>query len=251
MEYRLDEIDKRVLYYLAEDARNTSAPLVAEEVDVSPGTIRNRIRKLEEHGIIEGYHADVNYARAENLLTNLFVCNASVSDRERLAREALSISGVVNVREVMTGRENLHVTVIGRDADDITRTGQKLTDLGVEIENEGLVQREHFHPYHPYGPDDESAAHPAKEFISLTGDAEVSEVRVTADAAVTGKTVRRADADGILDDDLLVVAIERGDAVITPKGDTTIEEGDIVTVLFREGFSQETVEAFGGEIVQR
>src|SRR6056297_3373990 len=103
MEYRLDEIDKRILYYLAEDARNTSAPLVAEEVDVSPGTIRNRIRKLEENNVIEGYHADVNYARADNLLTNLFVCNAPVSDRERLAREALSIPGVVNVREVMTG----------------------------------------------------------------------------------------------------------------------------------------------------
>lgn len=251
MDYRLDEIDKRILYYLAKDARNTSAPLVAEEVDVSPGTIRNRIRKLEEHGVIDGYHADIDYASAENLLTNLFVCNAPVSDRERLAREALSIPGVVNVREVMTGRENLHITVIGRDADDINRVGQELTDLGVEIENEGLVQREHFHPYHPYGPDDDSGSHPAKEFISLTGDAEVVVVQITESAAVTGQTVGEADAEGVLGDDLLVVAIERGDTVLTPKGDTRFEEGDIVTVLFREGFSQETVEAFGGEIVQR
>lgn len=70
MEYPLDEIDKRILYYLAEDARNTCAPLVADEVDVSPGTVRNRIRKLEQHGVIEEYHADVNDASAENLLTN-------------------------------------------------------------------------------------------------------------------------------------------------------------------------------------
>lgn len=250
MDYRLDEIDKRILYYLAEDSRNTSAPVVAEEVDVSPGTIRNRIQKLEENGVIEGYHADIDYAQAENLLTNLFVGNAPVSDRERLAREALSIPGVVNVREVMTGRENLHVTVVGRDADDITRIGQELTDLGVEIENEGLVQREYFHPYHPYGPDDAGAA-PAKEFISLTGEAEVVVVRVTDDATVIDQTVREADARGVLDDGLLVVAIERDDAVLTPKGDTRFEAGDIVTVLFREGYSQETVDAFGGEVVQR
>ncbi|WP_239640386.1 AsnC family transcriptional regulator [Halogeometricum pallidum] len=44
---RLDEVDKRILYYLARDARNVSAPMVAEEASVSAGTIRNRINQLE------------------------------------------------------------------------------------------------------------------------------------------------------------------------------------------------------------
>lgn len=54
MANRLDEIDKRVLYHLAADARDTSAPAIAEEVNVSAGTIRNRIRQLEADGTIKG-----------------------------------------------------------------------------------------------------------------------------------------------------------------------------------------------------
>ena len=54
MANRLDEIDRRVLYHLAADARDTSAPAIAEEVNVSAGTIRNRIRQLEADGTIKG-----------------------------------------------------------------------------------------------------------------------------------------------------------------------------------------------------
>lgn len=50
MDYRVDKIDKRILYYLAQDARNTTAREIAEEVDVSPGTVGNRIEKLENSG---------------------------------------------------------------------------------------------------------------------------------------------------------------------------------------------------------
>lgn len=52
MQARLDDIDRRILYYLRVDARNTTAPMIAEEVDVSAATIRNRINQLEEKGVI-------------------------------------------------------------------------------------------------------------------------------------------------------------------------------------------------------
>lgn len=40
--YRVDEIDRRIIHALMTNARETSAPMIAEEVTVSAGTILNR-----------------------------------------------------------------------------------------------------------------------------------------------------------------------------------------------------------------
>lgn len=85
MAYTIDDIDERILYHLTEDARNTSAPMIADQVDVSAATIRNRIQRLEEAGIIRGYHADINYKRINGMLTSLFVCDAPIPESETLA----------------------------------------------------------------------------------------------------------------------------------------------------------------------
>jgi len=244
MGYRLDEIDKRVLYHLARDARNTSAPDVAEEVNVSPGTIRNRIAQLEERGIIEGYHADIDYERAEGMLRNRFKCTTGAADRGKLAKRVLQIPGVVNVREIMTGRDDLEVVAVGHDTADLTRIGDAILELGVDIEDQDIVKREHFSPYRPYGPADTRRAPSITDFMSLTGDAEVVELTVDEDAPITGRSLRAANADDLLDEGLLVVAIERDGDVVTPHGETTIEAGDLVTVFVRSGRGDRLESAF-------
>lgn len=248
MGYRLDEIDKRILYRLAEDARKTTAREVAEEVEVSPGTIGNRIEKLEKHGIIEGYHADVDYETAENLLTHLYICHAPSSEQERLTQEVLQVPGVINVRQAMVGRENLHILAVGDDTEDIGRIGQALTALGVVIEKEGLVEEEHFHPYHPYGPEGRPDR-VGKDFLSLAGEAELTELRLSEETPVVGMTIQEAAAEGILSDDVLVVSIERQGSIETPNGSAEFQRGDIVTLLFRNGVSDSVVEDFGGDVV--
>jgi Lrp/AsnC family leucine-responsive transcriptional regulator len=57
----VDPIDARLLRSLAEDARVTMANL-AREVGLSAPSVTERIRKLEEAGIIQGYGALVNPA---------------------------------------------------------------------------------------------------------------------------------------------------------------------------------------------
>ncbi|NHN57508.1 MULTISPECIES: Lrp/AsnC family transcriptional regulator [Halorussus] len=244
MSYRVDEIDKRILYHLAADARNTTAPTIAEEVDVTPATIRHRIRQLEDEGIIEGYHADVDYERTDGRIVNQFTCTVPVGDRQRLAQEALGVSGVVNVRKLMAGRENLVVTGVGTDTDDISRIARELSNLGLELEREDIVQDEIFHPYHPFSPDDDPGRQSLADVQSLTGGAEVIEFTVPADAEITGLTLEDANESGIIDDESLVVSIERGDAVLSPKGDTVVEAGDVVTLFAPESVPDETVAAF-------
>lgn len=119
MSSKLDKVDKRILYRLTQDARNITASEIAEEMNVSPGTIRNRIRELERNGIIKGYHANIEYELVEGRLVNLFKCSSSVRTREKLARKALQIPGVINVREVMAGEMDLHIKTVGEDTEDI------------------------------------------------------------------------------------------------------------------------------------
>ena len=247
MSYRLDEIDKRIVYHLVRDARNTSAPMIAEEVDVSSGTIRNRIDQMEEAGIIRGYHADVDYEECDRRLTNLFRCTAPVSSRTKLTRQALEIPGVVNVRQLMAGRGNLEVKAVGTDTDDLGRISSQLTNMGVEIVDEHLIQDEFFHPYHQFGPEEGIEFSSVTDFVSLTGSAEVVEIRVGEDAPVVGSTLAEATGEGLIADDALVVAIEREEDLITPKGGTVVRAGDLVTVFSPGGTTDDLTRAFSGD----
>ncbi|WP_222912709.1 Lrp/AsnC family transcriptional regulator [Natrinema sp. SYSU A 869] len=247
MNYRLDDIDRRIIYAVMDDARNISAPTIAEEVNVSPGTIRNRISNMEEHGIITGYHANVDFEQADGRLTNLYMCNAPVSEREMIARQAQVINGVINVRELMTGRRNLHVLAVGENTSDLRRIARSLSDLGLEIEDEVLVQNETRHAYAPFGSDEDTHHERITDFISLTGDAEVAEITANPEAPIAGVTLEQAVRKEILDEDTLVIAIERGDTVLTPHGNTEIRADDVVTVFSRGGIGESTIEAFRSE----
>lgn len=243
MDIRLDDVNKRIIHALMQDARTTSAPMIADNVGVSPATIRNRIRQLEDAGVIQGYHATIDFERGDGRLRNLYLCNAPVEDREHLAHQVQLIPGVINVRELMTGRRNLHVLAVGSDTQDLRRIAREIASLGIDIEDEDLLQSEHQQAYQPFGPGDEPPQ-PLSDYISLTGGAEVIEVSVSANAPVAGLTLEQAVREGILTDDILVIAIERDEAVLTPRGGTRIEADDLLTLLSRGGVTDQTLEAF-------
>lgn len=250
MAYRLDDIDRRIIYSLMVDSRNTSAPAIADDVNVSPATVRNRLAQLEDHGIVRGYSAEIDFERVNGRLTNLYICTVPVAEREALAQETRAIPGVINVRELMTGRRNLHVVAVGDNTDDLRRISRTLSKLGIDIEDEHLVQNETTSPYAPFGPDDQQIATGATDFISLTGNANVVEVTVQREAPVIGRTIEEIARDEVLPEETLVIAIERDDQVLTPHGNTTIEADDIVTVLSRGGDVEQALEVFTGSSQQ-
>jgi DNA-binding Lrp family transcriptional regulator len=243
-DHRLDEIDRRILHALMEDARDTSASSLAEEAGVSGATIRNRIHKLEDAGIIRGYTAQVDFELAGGKLTNLYLCDVPVTDREAMAHEARAIPGVINVRTLMTGRRNIHVLAVGEDTSDLRRIARRLTDIGIHIEDEDLVEEELQAPYGPFMPDDASSEPEPNDFISLTGNASVVEVTVQPEAPIAGMTLEAAAEQGILDEEILIIAIERDHRELTPHGDTVFRPDDIVTVLSRAGNGTEPLTVF-------
>ncbi len=245
--HRLDQIDRRIIYELMADARHTSAPDIAADLSVSGATIRNRIAKLEEHGIIEGYQATIDFEHGDGSLTNLYLCHTKFGDVEATAHKVGTIPGVINVRELMGGRMNLHVLAVGTDTAALRQIGRELEELGVEIEDEFLLQKELDFPFQPYGPAAGSHSKPLTDYMSLTGGAEVVEVTVGKNAPIVSRTLAEATEEGILEDRALVIAIERDDEVLTPKGNTEIRPNDVVTIFSPNGTSDPVLEGFKSE----
>lgn len=143
----LDEIDHGILYALQRDARNTTIADIAEEVEVSASTVRNRIEELEESGIVEGYYPKINYERANFPLHVLFVCNAPADERENLAAAALDSHGVVDVREMLTSMRNIYIEVVATDTQDLTEITNDLASMGFEIESSEIITNHYTRPW--------------------------------------------------------------------------------------------------------
>lgn len=154
----LDDLDRAILGALQRDARHTSSGEIAARMDVSASTVRKRIQRLESEGIITGYHATVDYERAGYPLYMHLICTAPIPEREALATEALAVPGVVDVREIATGTENVIVTVVAANAEELTDAARQLVDLGLTVGEEELVRSEHSTPFEGFdgGSGDES-----------------------------------------------------------------------------------------------
>jgi DNA-binding Lrp family transcriptional regulator len=136
----LDDLDRTILAELQRDARHASSGDIAESMDVSASTVRKRIQRLESEGIVTGYHASVDYEKAGYPLYMQFFCTAPIPERERLAQQSVTVPGVVSVREIATGEENLLVTVVATDSDSLTDVARTLSELGLTIVEEELIR---------------------------------------------------------------------------------------------------------------
>ena len=143
----IDDVDRAILYALQEDARNTSSGDIAERTGTSDSTVRKRIQRLESDGVIKGYSASVDYQQSGYPLRMLLYCTASIPERGEIIPEVLAVDGVVSVQELVTGEENLLVTVVGESDSDITPVAQELLDMGLTVSDEVLVRTHETTPF--------------------------------------------------------------------------------------------------------
>jgi len=85
------------------------------------------------------------------------------------------------------------------------------------------------------------------DFMHIGEEAEVFEIMVKSDATIIGKTLQEANDQGLIGDEMLIVAVERdtADQPITPRGSTVIKEDDIVTVYSADGVTPDVANIFG------
>lgn len=79
----LDEVDRRILAALVEDARITNKQL-AELVGIAPSTALMRTRALSERGIITGFEAKVDLAAVGRSVQALISVRLRAHDRDQI-----------------------------------------------------------------------------------------------------------------------------------------------------------------------
>ena len=76
---RIDDIDAKILSLLQEQGR-VKRNRIAEEVGLSVPSVSERMRKLEDRGVIAGYHAVINAKRLHIDITAFIRVNVDNSD---------------------------------------------------------------------------------------------------------------------------------------------------------------------------
>jgi trk system potassium uptake protein TrkA len=93
-----------------------------------------------------------------------------------------------------------------------------------------------------------AVARPAiSDYMQIGETAEVFEISVTEDAPIAGKSLREAAEQSIVPEDVLIVAIERSEDArpLTPRGNTVIKVGDVLTVYSASGAGPGVTDLFG------
>ncbi len=113
----VDETDRAILRILQEDAR-TPFSEIAREIDMSSATVHDRVSRLEEAGVIRGYHADVD-ATAVGLGITAVVGLRVKQGREQDTLDRLEdVEGVQEIH-LTTGEWDVVMRIYAEDADQL------------------------------------------------------------------------------------------------------------------------------------
>lgn len=242
MTYQLDGTDRRILHELMIDARNASASEIAEELDVSAGTVRYRIDRLEEEGIIRRYTTVIDFEQIGRL-ASVFMCTVPADSREESAVAAWSIPGVMSVRVLMAGQHDLQIVAVGETTTDLREIARSLAEFEIDIQSEKLLQTEIRGSYEQFPTEDPDDSR-LNEVAVLTDGTPVLEGRVAEDASIAGLTLDTAKRREVIPSNAVIVLIERDGRILRPTAERAIETGDVVTIIAHDGSERKLADAF-------
>ncbi|MEF3255351.1 MAG: Lrp/AsnC family transcriptional regulator [Deferribacterales bacterium] len=136
----IDEIDRKILNMLISNARTSYADM-AKEVDLSSPSVIERVKKLENSGIIKNYSANVNYKLlGYDILAFIGISldsAKSISEFENTIKEV--DEDLIECHHV-TGDFTMIAKVITKNTDTLSNIIKKIRNIkGVQKTNTILV----------------------------------------------------------------------------------------------------------------
>lgn len=112
----LDDYDRKILIALQDDGRLTNQEL-ADVVSLSPSQCSRRRRRLEDDGVIRGYHAVVDRRRVGFGLVSIVSVTLAHHDAENAERLRVLLDELPNVLEAhsLTGDMDYTIKVVSTD----------------------------------------------------------------------------------------------------------------------------------------
>ncbi len=113
----LDSIDKKILEMLVKDAR-TPYSKIAYQLKVSESTIYLRVKKLMEHGILKGFHADIDRSKVGFKVLAFIMVKTLPGRYVEVLKKISEIPNVLEVYEI-TGEFSGLVKVIAKNQEEL------------------------------------------------------------------------------------------------------------------------------------
>ncbi|MEM3054969.1 MAG: Lrp/AsnC family transcriptional regulator [Candidatus Bathyarchaeia archaeon] len=124
---RLDNIDLRIINLLQEDSR-LSYNKIASRLGISVGTAYNRIKSLEERGVLKGYTVLIDMDKVGYNLTALILIQAEGKHLLDVETEIAKMNNVVAVYDI-TGDFDIAVIARFKDRDSLNQFIKSLLSL--------------------------------------------------------------------------------------------------------------------------
>jgi len=114
--HKIDDIDRKILEILQARAKITNAKL-SEEIGLSPAPTLERVKKLEQMGVISSYHAKLNTEKIGLGVTTFVVATLTGHNRANIEGFIAEIEKIPEVIEChhITGAGDFILKVIAKD----------------------------------------------------------------------------------------------------------------------------------------
>jgi Lrp/AsnC family leucine-responsive transcriptional regulator len=106
---KLDEVDQGIIERLREDARMTFVD-IGKALDVSDATVYNRVKRLNEAGVIKRFTIEVDEAAVGKKVSGFIMVNVKPGAVKDVSRQLCEVERVSEVHEIH-GSEDLIVKV--------------------------------------------------------------------------------------------------------------------------------------------
>ncbi|MFW2381628.1 MAG: Lrp/AsnC family transcriptional regulator [Acidimicrobiales bacterium] len=137
----MDALDRKIVAYLQTDGRMSVTDL-ADLLPLSISATRDRLRKLEDSGVIDGFTIKINPAAIGRTIEALIDVRIDHrADTVDVESQILSLPSVVDAMH-LTGRYDIQLQVAARDVAELDDVLGQLKDLiGAEETNTRLILR--------------------------------------------------------------------------------------------------------------
>ena len=125
---KLDEINWKILKCLQQNARQSNTE-IAKKVGVTSPAVAERIRKMEDGGVIEGYFAKISHTETNHQLKAIITLRAFMGRLKPFLETVKTFDEVLNCYRI-TGNENIIMEVVLKNQQHLEQLIDRLITYG-------------------------------------------------------------------------------------------------------------------------
>ncbi len=139
--FQIDQLDKQILVFLVSNARMAFSE-IAKNLDVAPGTVHSRVKRMEDMGIIQGSTLRLDYEKLGmtfNAYLGIFL--HQTSDSEQVLSELLKVPEVT-VANLVTGQYSIFCQIRARNTRQAKDVIYAINDIDGIVRTESTISLE-------------------------------------------------------------------------------------------------------------